>query len=434
MSPGLPPRRTEEVDVTSRERLAAALRHRAPDAVPVDFGATAVTGIHASAVHRLRQDLLGRSEPPVRVIEPYQMLGEVDAELRAAIGVDVVGLMPRRTMFGFENRDWTPFTLFDGTPVQVPGDFRVSRDPNGDLLIHPEGDPTAPPSGRMPAGGYFFDAIIRQPPIDEDRLDPADNLEEFSLFSEDDLAWYERRIGEVGAGGEGVILTMPGTAFGDIALVPAPWLKHPRGIRDVAEWYVSLETRRDYVHRVFERQCEIGLRNIDRLAERLGDRVDAVMLTGTDFGTQRGLFLSPETYRELFLPYHRAINRRVHERTRWKTFIHSCGSVIDLIPDFVEAGFDILNPVQCSAAKMDPRTLKREFGPHLVFWGGGVDTQRTLPFGTPEEVYREVRERIEIFGEGGGFVFNTVHNVQGNTPTENLQAMFRALRDARGTR
>ena len=154
------------------------------------------------------------------------------------------------------------------------------------------------------------------------------------------------------------------------------------------------------------------------------------MITGTDFGTQRGLFISVDSYRDLFKPYHKQVNDLIHRRTNWKTFIHSCGSVWDLLPDFIEAGFDVLNPVQCSAAKMDARALKREFGRHIVFWGGGVDTQRTLAFGTPDEVYREVRERIEIFNDGGGFVFNTIHNIQGPTPLENVQAMFRAIHDS----
>jgi uroporphyrinogen-III decarboxylase len=135
-------------------------------------------------------------------------------------------------------------------------------------------------------------------------------------------------------------------------------------------------------------------------------------------------------YRELFKPFHKRVNDLIHSRTRWKTFIHSCGSVFDLLPEFIEAGFDILNPVQCSAAKMDPRTLKKEFGRQIVFWGGGVDTQRTLAFGKPDEVYREVRERIEIFNEGGGFVFDAIHNIQGPTPLENIQALFRAIRDS----
>ena len=138
-----------------------------------------------------------------------------------------------------------------------------------------------------------------------------------------------------------------------------------------------------------------------------------------------------QTYRELFKPFHKAVNDRIHKLTKWKTFIHSCGAVLPFIPEFMDAGFDVLNPVQCSARGMDPRTLKREFGKNIVFWGGGVDTQKTLPFGTPDEVYREVRERIDIFSPGGGFVFNSTHNVQSNVPTENLLALFRAVEDSR---
>ena len=417
--------------MTSRERLQCALNHQQPDRVPVDFGSTAVTGMHVGTLTRLRRALLGEPPHPVKVIEPYQMLGEVDEPLRQALGIDVAGLIPRTTLFGFENQNWKPFQLFDGTDVLVPGDFNTTKNTEGDLLIYPTGDLTAPPSGRMPKGGNFFDAIIRQPPLDEDHLDPADNLEEFGVFSAEQLQWYARRIDELTAGTDrGIILTMPGTAFGDIALVPAPWLKHPKGIRDIEEWYISTSVRQDYVHKIFEKQCEIGLQNLAGLIPILGDRVQAVFLTGTDFGTQRGLFISQATYRELFQPYHRQINRLIHERSQWKTFIHSCGAVTDLLPDFIEAGFDILNPVQCSACGMDPKTLKREFGQHVTFWGGGVDTQGALAFGTPDEVYRQVRERIEIFGAGGGFVFDSVHNVQANTPLANLQAMFRAVKDS----
>ncbi|MCX7819109.1 MAG: methyltransferase [Kiritimatiellae bacterium] len=416
--------------MTSRDRVRAALRHQAPDRVPVDLGSTAVTGIHVAALNRLRAAVLGPSSRLPRVHEPYQMLGEVDRELRDALGLDAVGVFPRQTMFGFERRDWKRIRLFDGTECEVPGGFVITETPEGDWLIHPQGDPDAPPSARMPAGGYFFDSIIRQPPIDEARLDPADNAEEFTDLTDEDLNWYRAEAERAAAEGRAVVLSMPGTAFGDIALVPAPWMKQPRGIRDVEEWYVSLAARPAYVRAVFDRQLEIALRNLERMIARLGELVDVVLLTGTDFGEQRGLFVSPEMYRELFKPYHIAVNRLVHARSQWATMIHSCGSVFDLIPDFIEAGFDVLTPVQCSAAKMDPRTLKRDFGRDLVFWGGGVNTQQTLPFGTPEQVYREVRERIEIFGEGGGFVFNTIHNIQANTPTENMLAMFRAIRDS----
>jgi len=415
-----------------RQRLEATLNHRQPDRVCVDFGATAVTGIHVTAVSRLRQAVLGQPDWRVKVIEPYQMLGEVDEALREALGIDVVGVLGRTTLFGFENIGWKPFELFDGTPVLVPEKFNVTvDDASGDLLMYPEGDLEAPPSGRMPQGGYFFDSIVRQPPLDESRLDPADNLEEFAPFGEREIAYYRREAERLAQRPDlGAILSMPGTAFGDIALVPVPWMKHPRGIRDIAEWYMSTAIRKDYVRAVFEKQCEIALGNIDLLAPILGDRVQAVFVTGTDFGTQRGLFISPAAYRDLFKPFHVAVNKRIHEKTTWKTFIHSCGSVVDLVPDFIEAGFDILNPVQTAAAGMDPRRLKKEFGRHLVFWGGGVDTQHTMAFGTSDEVYREVRERIEFFGEDGGFVFNSVHNIQANTPTENLLAMFKAIRDS----
>jgi uroporphyrinogen-III decarboxylase len=414
--------------MTHRERLQMTLAHQQPDRVAVDFGSTAVTGIHVAAVHRLRQALLPDPAYRVKVIEPYQMLGEVDAELANVLGLDVEGLLTRNNLFGFENKGWKPFTLFDGTSVLVPENFNVTTASTGDLLIYPQGDLTAPPSGRMPKGFHFFDSLIRQPPVDDDHLNPADNTEEFGLLNADDIAYYTQRASELRKSSKGVAMTMPGTAFGDIALVPAPWMKYPKGIRDIEEWYISTAIRKEYVHAIFEKQCEIGLKNLKTLIDLLGDTVQAVFLTGTDFGTQRGLFISPNAYREMFKPYHQAITKFIHSNSTWKTFIHSCGAVSELIPDFIEAGFDILNPVQCSAEGMDARTLKSEFGKEITFWGAAANTQQTLAFGTADEVYRECCERIEIFGEGGGFVFDAIHNVQATTPTANMLAMFKAIK------
>lgn len=417
--------------MNSRERLDAALNHRQPDRVPVDFGATFVTGLHVSIVHQLRQRLLGNPDHRVRVIEPYQMLGEVDDALREALGIDVIGSLARRSIFGTEGRDWKPFTTFDGTPCLIPGAMNLTRAPDGGWYMYPEGDTRVPPSGHMPEGGYFFDAVIRQDPLEDKQLDPADNTEEFGLFGEADLAFYRAKKAWFEERRQcGSILVIPGTAFGDIALVPAPWLKHPRGVRDVAEWYMVTKTRPDFVHRIFERQCEIALQNLETLIGLFGDTIQVALITGTDFGTQRGPFISPQAYRDLYQPYHRRINELIHRRTPWKTFIHSCGSVYQFLPDFIAAGFDVLNPVQCSAVDMEAARLKREFGRDIVFWGGGVDTQQTIARGTPGEVYREVRERIAIFNQDGGYVFNAIHNVQGNTPVENVEAMFRAIRDS----
>ncbi len=418
------------MSTTSRERLHATLRHQPADRVCVDFGATAVTGIAASIVSRLRARLLGEPGYRVKVIEPYQMLGEIDDQLRDALGIDVMGVYARTNMFGFENTAWKPFQLFDGTKVLVPGDFNVRTEANGDLLIFPEGDTQVPPCARMPEGGYFFDAMPRQEPVIDEELDPRNNLEEFSILSDADLRHLRAGAEKAVAAHKGSIMGIPGTGFGDIALVPALWRKQTKGIREIEEWYVSTSARREYVYAVFEGQCEIALQNLDLLVKTVGDLVQVGFVTGTDFGAQHGLFISRKAYRDLYLPFHKIINDAIHTRTPWKTFIHSCGCVSDLIPDFIEAGFDILNPVQTSTRGMEPERLKREYGKDLVFWGGGVDTQNTLPFGTPEDVYREVRTRIDVLNAGGGFVFNSIHNIQANVPLENVEAMFKALKDS----
>jgi hypothetical protein len=419
--------------MTPRRRLQAILEHKTPDRLCVDFGAGGQTGMGVCAVHRLRQAVLGDKNWRVKVNEPYQMLGEIDESLRKALGLDVVGVHPRCDMFGHMQDRWKPFTMpVDGTEVLVSGDFNYSKNENGDLLIYPQGDTTVPPSARMPKDSYFWDSIRRQGPIDDEKLNYLDNCEEFGQLSDADVAHFVKNINHYYDNTDyGIYMTFPGLAFGDIALVPVPWAKHPKGIRDVEEWYISTAMRRDYVYKVFEKQCEIGLKNIEKLAKAVGNKPQVVFVSGTDFGTQRGPFISPQTYRDLYKPFQKALNDRIHQLTNWKIFIHSCGGIYPLIPDMIDAGFDVLNPVQCSADGMDPQRLKKEFGDQLVFWGGGVDTQKTLPFGTPEEVYRQVRERIDIFAVCSGYVFSGIHNIQSNVPTENILGMFKAIDDAR---
>ena len=271
--------------MTPRERVGLALNHREPDRVPLDLGGSAVSGMHVSSVYLLRQALeLDEPGTPIKVVEPYQMLGEIGPDLIEALGVDVVPLGGQQTLFGFKNEGWKPWALFDGTPVLVPEAFNTEPEPNGDILMYPEGDRSVPPSGRMPHGGYYFDTIIRQEPIEDSRLDPKDNLEEFAPLSDEDLAYFESEARRLHATGKAILANFGGTAFGDIALVPAPWLKHPRGIRDVEEWYISTVTRRDYVYRVFEEQCEIAQANLEKLFGAVGNRVSVLFVTGTDFG------------------------------------------------------------------------------------------------------------------------------------------------------
>jgi hypothetical protein len=418
--------------MNSRERLIQTINHKAPDRLVVDVGAGGQTGMGVCAVHNLRKTLFRDTGYSVKVTEPYQMLGEVDEELRRKLHLDVVGINGPNNMFGFRNERWKPFTMPDGTRVDVPGDFNYTRDDEGAVYIYAEGDTSVNPRAKMSGGGFFFDAIDIGNTADYSKLNPADNTEEFTVLSAEDIEFFAMQAKKYYDETDyGIYMTLPGMAFGDIALVPAPWMKHPGGIRGVEEWYLATLAYPDYVRQVFEKQCEVALKNIELLAKAVGNLVQVVFVSGTDFGTQSGMFSSPETYRDLFKPYQKAVNSKIHELTGWKVFIHTCGAIREIIPDLIEAGFDILNPVQISAAGMDPQQLKDEFGKDIVFWGGGVNTQKTLPFGTPDEVYREVRRNIDILSPGGGFVFNTVHNIVSNVPVDNILAMFRALNDAR---
>jgi uroporphyrinogen-III decarboxylase len=417
--------------MTGKERVLAALNHRQPDRLPVDFGSTGVTGMHATCVAALRRHF-GLENRPVKIHEPYQMLGLLEDDLQSALGLDVEGVFPRKTMFGFSNHDWKPWRMPDGLEVLVSEDFRVTVDAAGNTFVYPEGDTTVAPSGRMPRDGYFFDSIVRQPPIDEDRLNPDDNLEEFAPIADDEVEYFRQEVERAAATGRAVMANFGGTAFGDIALVPGPFLKRPKGIRDVAEWYMATSNRREYIHRIFDRQCEIAIGNLARIHAAVGGAVDAVFICGTDFGSQTSSFCSAKTFRELYFPYYRRLLDWIHRNSQWRCFKHSCGSVARFLPSFIEAGFDILNPVQCSAVGMDAAGLKAKYGDRLTFWGGGVDTQRTLPFGSPEEVRKQVLERCQIFAAGGGFVFNTIHNLQAGTPVANVIAMFDAVREFNG--
>ena len=419
--------------MTSRERVCASLNHKQPDRIPVDFGGTAVTGMHVACVTALRRHY-GLATGPVKVVDPYQMLGLIEDDLKETLGIDIQGVTPPETMFGFRNENWKPWRMDSGLEVLVSEHFRTTKSPHGDTLIYPKGDLNAPPSGRMPKDGQFFDSIVRQEPIVEAKLDPQDNLEEFGPISEADLAYFQNEVKRAAATGRAVMATFGGLAFGDIALVPAPFLKHPQGIRDVEEWYISTLTRESYVRRVFEKQTEIALANLEKIYRVVGDAVDTVFICGTDFGTQLSTFIAVKTFRSLYEPYYQAINGWIHSHTPWKTFKHSCGAVADLMGPFIESGFDIVNPVQCSAKGMDPLRLKKDFGDKLVFWGGGVETQTSLAFGSAEDVRAEVLRRCEAFSPGGGFIFNAVHNIQANTRVENVVAMFQALREFNGSK
>ena len=416
--------------MTSRERVAKALAHEEPDRVPIDLGSSVVTGIMVTTYARLRLALGVDGRPP-KVADLIQMLGQVEIPVLEKLGCDVMGVFPPVGAFGIAQKGWKPWRTFDGTEVLVPGGFAYRVADNGDLLVSPGGDTARRPSGRMPKDGFYFDIIPRQEPIDWDRLDPDEFAEQFVPFTDEELEQIAAVADSLYRSTDFALLGVFGKgALGDLPKVLAPEIEAPKGIRNFDDWLVAHITHPWYIKEVFARQTEVAMHDLAAYRQAVGDRIAAIYISGTDFGTQGGEIISPDLYREIYLPFHKRMNDWVHANTPWKTFYHCCGSIYHLIPSFIEAGVDILNPVQTSAAEMDPARLKREFGDRITFWGGGVETQRTLPFGSPEDVRREVAERIAVFGPGGGYVFAAIHNIQAGTPVENVVAMFEAAREA----
>ena len=417
--------------MTGKERIKAALNYKEPDRVPMDFGGCAQTTIHVSVIAGLR-DHFGLEKQLVKVDEPYTMMGKIDDDLKNALGVDVDAVSGYNTFFGMPRDEWKEFVMEDGLEVLVPKNFNITRDEAGDIYTYPQGDTSVPPSGKMPKGGYYFDAIIRQQPIDDDNLNVEDNLEEFVAMSEKELAWLKDRIEESEPSGRATLAAAPGAGLGDIACVPGPWMKDPKGIRDIQEWYISTVLRKDYMHAIFERQTDIAIGNLEKMYAALGNRLDIIWVCGTDFGTQNSTFCSLDTFNELYKPYYQRTNNWIHQNTGWKTFKHCCGAVEGFMEGFIESGFDIINPVQWTADGTEPKLLKDRYGKQITFWGGGVNTQATLPFGKPEQVREEVLRSCEVFAPGGGFVFNTIHNIQAGTPVINVVAMLDAFKEFNG--
>jgi hypothetical protein len=419
--------------MNSRERVVAALEHRPPDYVPLDLGGCGQTGINASTLYKLRA-ALGLSVHPIPICEPFQLLGQVEPDLIEKLGVDVVPLWNRGNLMGNRNlRLNKPWTMPDGTPVLMDEEFEYDIDSKGYTMVYPQGDRNAPYSLQMPPKGSFFDNIERAPEPDENDLRPLEDFRDsFTLRTEVDCEHWERTSKQIWERSDLAILgVLGGMGLGDAAEVPGPFLKHPQGIRSYAGWLEAHVLFPEYIQAVYELQTEVMLRNLELYRQAVGDRIQAIWLSGTDFGTQNGTLYSLATFRALYAPYYRRVNDWIHKNTKWKTFYHTCGSVESYIPDFIDMGMDILNPVQCSAKGMEAANLKARFGDKIVFWGGGVDTQDVLPMGTPEEVYRQVRERIDIFSPGGGYVFSTIHNIVSDVPTENILAMYRAVADSR---
>lgn len=419
--------------MTSRQRILETINHRQPDRVPVDLGATGQTGMNASTLYRLRK-ALGLEEHPIEISEIFQLLGKVDPDMMQYAGADIIGLNNPSNMFGVPDGPLKPFRMPDGTPTLIAqgNEYDVAED--GSVYMYPQGNRSVGPSGHMPAGGSFFDNINRAPEFDEDDLTPAEDFkDDFGILDDATARYLEEKSKALYEGTDYAIIgNLGGAGLGDSAMVPGPHVLAPKGIRKFDDWLMAHMLYPEYIQEVFEMQTQTMLKNLEIYRQAVGDRIQIVWISGTDFGTQNGEFFRPEVFRELYKPYYQRINDWVHQNTPWKTFYHCCGSIVNYLDDFVEMGVDILNPVQLSARGMDAHMLKEKYGDKLVFWGGGVDTQQTLPFGTPEQVRQQVKERLEILSKGAGYVFAPIHNVVAKTPVENLIAMYEAVKEFNG--
>ena len=408
--------------MTSRQRVLAAIRHTEPDRVPLDLGATPSSGISAIAYNNLTKHL-GLDVGPARVYDVVQQLAQPDDAVLERFGVDVLDI---GRVFNTADDDWCDYTLPDGSAGRYPHWFRPHRNDDGSwIACNSEGMPIA----RMPVRGTFFDQTVF-PYVDGypatfEGLDAAmGNVLWASLVHS---PWDH-------AGKEGFWDTLRARAMelrqaSDRALVivvGCNLFEWGAFLRRMDNFLMDLAAEPDNVERLLDALMDRHLAMLEKVCRYVGDVAD-ICRFGDDLGMDMGPFMSGDTYRRLFKPRHAALCDYVHRNSSMHTFLHSCGGIRPLIGDLIDAGFEILNPVQTGCNGMDPKELKREFGKDITFWGGGCDTRRVLNTGTPDEVRRHVAERLEVFSLGGGFVFNTVHNILPEVPPENIVAMYETV-------
>ncbi|MHC6202671.1 uroporphyrinogen decarboxylase family protein [Breznakiellaceae bacterium SP9] len=418
--------------MTSKERVKAAFAHKEADTVPVDFGNFCCSNINAIVMKRLREHY-GLPAAPIKIKDMSTMVGVMEPDLMDVMGCDVQELDPYSDTFGNVNENWKEWT-YRGETVLIPGGCALKDDGKGGTYIYPFGDTSVEPSGLLPSGGFYFDNLQRSPEFDEDNANPFDQVEDFPVVSDAMLDFHKKRMAVYTKGTRAIQVSPGYFGFGDANNIPGPNVKHPKGIRDITEWYTAPLLYPDYVNAVFEIETERAIESFKKYFAAFGNALDVVYICGTDFGSQRGPLINPETFRTMYVPHYKKLTDWIHSNTEWKVIKHCCGGIFPIIPYLIEAGIDALNPVQCSAEGMEPQGLKNAYGKDLVFWGGGVNTQQTLPFGTPAEVRAEVLERLRIFSKGGGYVFNSIHNIQANTPVPNIVAMVDAVKEFNGTK
>ena len=408
--------------MNSHQRILAAIQHVEPDRLPVDLGATPSSGISAIAYDNLLRHL-PLQDKRNWVYDVVQQVTQPSGELLDFFRIDTIDL--GRT-FNLKDSDWVDYTLPNGHTAQQPAWFHPRRQADGSYLAFKGNEAIA----AMPATAISYDQIV-YPFLDGYPSQYSTNMDEamgrihWAALAHspwdhagDPSFWEQLRVN-----------TLHLRTHSDRAIVLSAGcnlLEWGTFLRRLDYFLMDLVRSPAEVERFLDALLERHLNSLEKICTAVGDVVDIIRL-GDDLGMNTGPLISPQMYRRFFKPRHALLCNFIKTHSSMHTFLHSCGSIYRLIPDLIEAGFEILNPVQTNAHEMQPERLKKEFGANVTFWGGGVDTRSILNFGTPVQVRDHVRANIEILSPGGGFVFNTIHNILPDVPPENVLAMFEAV-------
>jgi uroporphyrinogen decarboxylase len=408
--------------MTPRERVLAAIEHKQPDRVPVDLGATPSSGISAIAYGNLKRHL-GITTGHIQIYDVVQQLAQPESGILDRFGIDVLDV---GRVFNTSPSDWYNITMADGQTAQYPAWFHPEQQQDGSFIArHKDGTDLA----HMPAGGTFYDQTyfpyLDNYPDHYKDLPAAMGKILWAAFAHN--PWDHAGEADFWQQLRQRALTLRKNS--DRALMIAcgcNLFEWGTFLRRMDNFLMDIYTEPGQVEKLLDALLEIHLRGLAKVCDALGDVVD-ILRFGDDLGMDSGPFMAPEIYRKLFKPRHAQLCAFVHKHTKMKTFLHSCGSIYSLMPDLIEAGYDVINPVQTTCRDMEPERLKKEFGNDICFWGGGCDTRTFLNRATPAKVKEHVRQRLGIFSPGGGFVFNTVHNILPEIPPQNIVAVFEAI-------
>ncbi|MDQ1329159.1 MAG: Methyltransferase [Candidatus Poribacteria bacterium] len=401
--------------MTSRERVWKAINFEEADRVPIDIGATKVTGICIDAYVDL-VNYLGIDLGLPKVYEQFGMLARVEEPVRRRLHSDVIELENPSEAWGLENKNWKPWKTGLGNDVLMPGNFNPVNDERGYIYIK---DSKGTPLAYMPPGGLYFErACVTTMSERIVKMDPEIWKKSIPLYTDEHLRELEEKASQLHETEYSIHGGFLKGALGSNGIFAG---------HTITDWLCILISDKEYAYSILQATAERAMENLNIYLQAVGDYIDTIFISGTDFGTQKGELFNPEIFSELYVPNIKHMNDYVHKHSKVKTFYHSCGSNFNLIEYFIEAGIDIINPIQTTAANMDPVELKRRFGNRIVFWGGGIDTQTILPKGTVEDVQDQVNERIRAFAAGGGFVFTQVHNIQHGVPPQNIIGMADAV-------